>query len=310
MSDPYHAGERTVQEKAGERDRAVVNSRAVGTRIPAQAESFLCEQRYCVLGACSPDGDPWATFLAGPPGFARADDSGSRLKLNLLDDRGLLHTLPPFASLRAGDSLGALFIDLMTRRRLRLNGYAESVTRGRLEVRIEQAYGNCPKYIQRREAISRAAVPAGAVARGRGPLSGELAEWVAAADTFFVAGKHPDGPADASHRGGAPGFIRLKQGALRIPDYPGNSMFNTLGNFVLYPRAGLCFVDFERNRQLQITGDVRLHLDSGEDGGPGRYWELLPRAWVVSPINRPMAWRLLDPSPFNPRGFPDAGPFR
>ena len=38
-------------------------------------------------------------------------------------------------------------------------------------------------------------------------------------------------------------------------------MFNTLGNLVEYPRAGLLFVDFATGDVLQLTGTARLEHD-------------------------------------------------
>ena len=89
-------------------------------------------------------------------------------------------------------------------------------------------------------------------------LTGSLIDWIESSDTCFVASAHPDGPADVSHRGGKAGFIRVSKNTLTVPDYPGNSMFNTLGNMALNPRAGMLFLDFQQNRQLQITGSVSL----------------------------------------------------
>ncbi len=81
-------------------------------------------------------------------------------------------------------------------------------------------------------------------------------------------------------------------------------MFGTLGNFLVNPRAGLVFVDFQSNRQLQLTGDVRLDLGAGESagetGGAGRWWVYSPRRWIVSSLNRSLEWTLIDNSPFNP----------
>ena len=89
-----------------------------------------------------------------------------------------------------------------------------------------------------------------------------------AADTFFVASAHPRRGTDVSHRGGDPGFVRmLDDHTLRVPDYAGNSMFNTLGNLHVNPRAGLLFVDFDRWRTLQLTGTATIRFD------------LEPRAW-------------------------------
>jgi len=41
---------------------------------------------------------------------------------------------------------------------------------------------------------------------------------------------------------------------LRIPDYAGNNMFQTLGNIVADARVGLLFVDFDTGTTLQLTG--------------------------------------------------------
>jgi hypothetical protein len=45
---------------------------------------------------------------------------------------------------------------------------------------------------------------------------------------------------------------------LRIPDYAGNKFFNTLGNLLCDPRAGLLFVDFATGGLLHITGRARI----------------------------------------------------
>jgi hypothetical protein len=55
--------------------------------------------------------------------------------------------------------------------------------------------------------------------------------------------------------------------------------FNTLGNFVLNPKAGLVFVDFTTGDLLQMTGDVELILDSVTPStleGAERLWRFSP----------------------------------
>jgi len=129
------------------------------------------------------------------------------------------------------------------------------------------------------------------------------------ADTLFVASRHPTRGVDMSHRGGAPGFVRvLDPRRLRIPDYRGNGMFNTLGNFVVDDRAGLVFLDFDRGILLQMTGTVTLQFNEAEDshqptGGTGRYWDFHLARWLEVPILTKLAWELLDFSPYNPRAF-------
>ena len=110
---------------------------------------------------------------------------------------------------------------------------------------------------------------------GRG-ADGRLVEWIRHTDTFFVSSADSHGRVDTSHRGGNAGFVRVEDGSLWIPDYPGNPMFATLGNFMVDPRGGLVFLDCSRNLQLQLAGDVRVELERGEQssetGGTGRWW--------------------------------------
>jgi uncharacterized protein len=48
---------------------------------------------------------------------------------------------------------------------------------------------------------------------------------------------------------------------LIFPDYPGNNMFNSLGNISSYPWAGLLFPDFQSGGVLQITGAAGIIWD-------------------------------------------------
>ena len=76
---------------------------------------------------------------------------------------------------------------------------------------------------------------------GRSSFRQSQRAWVAAADTFFIASAAPGGGADASHRGGNPGFVRVRDAAtLEWPDYSGNTMFNTLGNITADTPAPAC----------------------------------------------------------------------
>jgi len=104
-------------------------------------------------------------------------------------------------------------------------------------------------------------------------------------DTFYVSSYVPDlddstignvKSIDASHRGGRPGFVKLVGNSLTIPDYFGNNLFNTLGNFIVNPKAGLTFVDFETGNVLMLTGKVQLNL---EDNSSFKIHKGAERAW-------------------------------
>ena len=113
------------------------------------------------------------------------------------------------------------------------------------------------------------------------------------------------GGVDASHRGGSPGFIQIVTSTrLRIPDYAGNGMFNTLGNFAVNPRAGLVIPDFERGRTLQLTGRAEILWDAedhdSETGGTRRYWDFGIERWIQMEDGLPGSFEFLDYSPHNP----------
>jgi uncharacterized protein len=82
-------------------------------------------------------------------------------------------------------------------------------------------------------------------------------------------------------------------GALTIPDFSGNRFFNTLGNLIANPRAGLLFVDFETGDLLQVTGDAEVILGSPEIAaitGAERLWRFAPRRIVYRADALPLRW--------------------
>jgi hypothetical protein len=91
---------------------------------------------------------------------------------------------------------------------------------------------------------------------------------------------------------------------LRIPDYTGNCMFNTLGNFVSNPRAGLVFVDFELGTTLQLTGHAEILWDEEdpekETGGTKRFWKFHIDRWLELENGHQLEWSFQDYSPYNP----------
>ena len=197
-----------------------------------------------VAASLDPRGRPWASLLTGPPGFIEAVDA-HLLRVSAsppADD-------PLAANLRGRGDLGLLVIDLRTRQRMRFNGRGLALADS-LFLLVDEVYGNCPKYIQKRRIVEDQDDPSD-VARPSPVRTGSSLDvrqraLVASADTLFMATWHPQGGADASHRGGRPGFVRvLGDSTLELSDYPGNNMFNTLGNLTGHPRVGLLFVDFE-----------------------------------------------------------------
>lgn len=273
-ADPFHAGEREAQARAGVQLRGA----PIRDWMPDQHRAFLAQ--LPILFAAVADGAGWpvATALAGRPGFVSSPDPRT-LRVAALPDPAD----PAAAGLRAGALIGLLGINLGTRRRNRANGAVLAVDRDGFTVGVRQSFGNCLQYIQARDAEGGAAPPTqtGTAERLAG-LDQEARALIAGADTFFVAsgsGGRGDeaGGLDVSHRGGRPGFVRVDGDVLTVPDFRGNRFFNTLGNLLLDRRAGLLFVDFASGGLLQLQGSAEV-VWSGEEA---RGFEGAERLWRV-----------------------------
>jgi len=285
-SEPFHEGEIAVQERTGERAIAMRHGAMLRDTITPPARAFVANQRTLALGAADADGRPWASLWLGAPGFVTSDIGSvvrvsHELRVPSLDD-------PLRALLVPGRDIGMLAIDLSSRRRLRINGVIATMDDERLEVSVREAFPNCPKYIQQRDPVAEGRVSAGNTSERGELLDLTRRSFVERVDTLFVASRHPTRGVDVSHRGGARGFVRIiDERRLRFPDYPGNSMFQTLGNFEVEPRAGVVMVDFERGRFLSLTGTVKTSYGAEHDdhptGGTGRYWELGVDEWLDFP---------------------------
>jgi len=300
---PHHAGELAVQERLGETTLGERNGRAIADTIVRGALPFIARQPFFVAGSVDPDGGVWASFVVGKKGFARAPDERT-LELDL--ERAVLHADDPLVVNLASDPrLGTLFLEPSSRRRLRVNGHV--IARSpRLRVAVDEAYPNCPKYIRRRHL--RAPVDLARRTNGRAVEGDSLGAAgrarIRAADTFFVATANPQGHVDVSHRGGPPGFVRIEGDTLWIPDYPGNHMYNTLGNLTLDPRAGLVFVDFESGHVLQLGGRASIVWHApGEEAstaGTSRFWTFTVERWRAFDAPVRLEWEALDASPHDP----------
>lgn len=298
----FHSGERAVQERAGEAAIANRNGTLMSDTMITGARDFISKQFMVAVGSIGAQGQVWASMLIGKPGFLHTDSGKSILVEVSASERD--ETDPIWKNIASNPNVGMLFIELGTRRRYRVNGKLIANHGHGIEIGIREAYPNCPKYIQRRHLrhLGAANLP---ISMTQGTfIKGSVEAIVRQADTLFVASHHPEAGSDVSHRGGAAGFISLLgEDSLRIPDYHGNSLFNTLGNFAINPRAGLCIPDFAGNRLLQLTGTVTLHWDmedpANQTGGTGRFWDFKIETWVLRDTPQRLEWEYLDPSPFN-----------
>lgn len=248
----FHPGERLAQEKAGYRHV----SAALYTAMPDQHRLFYAGLRQFYFSVPDAKGYPVACVLQGIPGFVSAPDAG-----HLVIGRASLEAVTYLPELEAGMRVGGLGLDLSNRRRNRVNGIIESVTAEAITLAVQESFGNCPQYIQRRM------LPENSPERlpqleELTTLDADARYLIAAADTLFIASQaqreNGAGGADISHRGGLPGFIELRQGRLHIPDYPGNRYMNTLGNLLVEPRCAVLIMDFHQGAALHIQGQADI----------------------------------------------------
>ena len=93
-------------------------------------------------------------------------------------------------------------------------------------------------------------------------LDAHCRSYIALSPFVLLATADRRGHLDVSPRGGAPGFVRVEsEGALLIPDSPGNNRLDSLENIVQTRRAGLLFVIPGVDETLRVNGRAALSLD-------------------------------------------------
>lgn len=277
----FHAGELAVQHRAGV--RAVADARE-GMLDPADVRGgivgFLGERTFAALSARAADGRLWVTALEGPVGFLTA--GADRLSVRAAPRDG-----DPLRDLPIGGATALIAIEFASRRRFRLNGILADAGEGFLEIVLDQAFGNCPKYIHPR--VLRPVAEPGSGAEDTAVasvLTADQESFVRTADTFFLGTLHPDRGADVSHKGGPAGFVEVRDGALWWPDYAGNDLFNSLGNLTVSDTAALFFADFTTGRTLHLSG--RATVEWGAATATGRAVSFVVEAvrWGVPLLHR------------------------
>jgi predicted pyridoxine 5'-phosphate oxidase superfamily flavin-nucleotide-binding protein len=84
-------------------------------------------------------------------------------------------------------------------------------------------------------------------------------EFISTRPFFFLASSDAKGNCQCNYRGGEPGFVVVEdEKNLSFPDYEGNGLLHTVGNFHENPHVGLLFIDFETSRRIKVNGRVTL----------------------------------------------------
>lgn len=258
---PWHSGEAQIHKALELTDKMEkLGKRMIRDYMPDQHREFYAELEFVILSALDPTGRVWPFVWAGKAGFISSPDSK-----HLIIKKGSLPGQPDDLLLRVGDKISLLGIVPETKRRNRLNATITKADKTLIKVRVDQSYGNCPRYIHVRE--KGKTTQAGTV-EDRETLNEEDKALITAADTLFIASRAPKVERDprkgidVNHRGGLPGFIKLvDENVFIIPDYDGNNFFNTFGNILNDPRVGLLIPNLETGDMLTLNGQAEVVLE-------------------------------------------------
>jgi uncharacterized protein len=260
MSEQYrnfHEGEARLQQESGV-DTAAFDRRVEEPFQPSLSETevrFVNERTFSVAASIDDEGRPWASPLVGVASELFVVQNPTTVRIN---PRRVAQD-PLYANIDTAGQLGVLYFDPSHRRRVKSLGRATINADGSINFVMHRAFGLCNKYIFKRShsAVTTAAVlPIDEQTREVRHAMGDADRvQLERADTIFLASYHTDHGADATHRGGPPGFVTvLNRTTISIPDYLGNGMFQTLGNVLLDGRIGLLSVDYATGRTIQLTG--------------------------------------------------------
>ncbi len=90
-------------------------------------------------------------------------------------------------------------------------------------------------------------------------ITPDLAEFIAAQTSIFIATANAEGQPYIQHRGGPPGFLHvLDDHTVGFSDFVGNRQYITQGNLADNPKAHLFLIDYARRQRVKIWGEARV----------------------------------------------------
>ena len=155
MAQFYQPGHRALQsefESTALADR--LETLIVRSELDAEAQAFIEQQDHFFLSTLGPDGFPTVSYKGGDTGFVKIDDPKT-LRFPCFDGNGMWLSMGNIAD---HGKVGLLFINAVTPHRVRIHGVAKLVrdpavlSRWKdvglaVEVTIQSAWINCPRYI-------------------------------------------------------------------------------------------------------------------------------------------------------------------
>jgi len=110
-------------------------------------------------------------------------------------------------------------------------------------------------------------------------ITPDLATFIAAQTSIFLATANTDGQPYIQHRGGPAGFLRvLDDRTVAFVDYAGNRQYITSGNLADNPKAYLFLIDYAHRRRIKIWGTARV-----VEGDDKLIAKLMPEGYKARP---------------------------
>ena len=106
-------------------------------------------------------------------------------------------------------------------------------------------------------------------------ITEDLAAFISAQTSVFLATATSDGQPYIQHRGGPPGFLKvIDDTTIGFADYRGNRQYITLGNLKDNPKAYLFLIDYAHRRRVKIWGEAQA-----VEGNDNLQSKLMPDAY-------------------------------
>jgi uncharacterized protein len=110
-------------------------------------------------------------------------------------------------------------------------------------------------------------------------ITPDLAGFIEAQTSIFLATANAEGQPYIQHRGGPAGFLRVLDGkTIGFVDFAGNRQYITQGNLADNPKAHLFLVDYAHRRRVKIWGEARV-----VEGDAALTAQLMPKSYKARP---------------------------